>query len=421
MVSEVPNAQRLMLASGLGFGAYRIWPHNAAHRSALHQALDFGCTLIDTASNYTDGGSEEVIGEVLLGHPGSGNVAVITKIGYISPSMLDHLVGCGINVEYLPEISSESRYSLRPDVIQVQLQVSRSRLRREYLDAVLLHNPEHLFRDGFEDDRAWGEIRRSLELLEDQVARRLIGRYGVSSNILKPNGSNFLERLFSVAKSVSSTNHFSVVQFPFNLLERELAEQFDGGKFSGSPSKDDIIAIGNRPISSMGIQGPIRLVDSYHASECDNDKFEECVKLVNQALDEGDIPHQASEFAVIQFLRDNRHGVDDPELLDAIFNKHVWPFVSDLCGAEPITSTHMAFVRLHQSLRQQIVFKICGGGGIRSRLIDEGLVDRDDTRPLQVIACEHGLISGLNHVLVGMRRPEYVSDLRTLLPGAASK
>ncbi|PYT14656.1 MAG: hypothetical protein DMF51_08120 [Acidobacteria bacterium] len=74
--------------SRLGFGSYRVDDETPEHHQALEAALAAGCNLIDTSTNYTDGGSERLIGDVLhKTHAGGGPtrdaVAVVSKIGYV--------------------------------------------------------------------------------------------------------------------------------------------------------------------------------------------------------------------------------------------------------------------------------------------------------------------------------------------------
>ena len=53
------------LASVAGFGGYRIDYRIAEHYEALVHAIRSGINLIDTSANYTDGGSELLIGKAL--------------------------------------------------------------------------------------------------------------------------------------------------------------------------------------------------------------------------------------------------------------------------------------------------------------------------------------------------------------------
>ena len=49
----------------LGFGGYRVNDETPVHRSALERALAGGVNLVDTSTNYTDGGSERLVGQVV--------------------------------------------------------------------------------------------------------------------------------------------------------------------------------------------------------------------------------------------------------------------------------------------------------------------------------------------------------------------
>ncbi|MYE90582.1 hypothetical protein F4X33_16480, partial [Candidatus Poribacteria bacterium] len=54
-----------LIASKIGYGTYRVHDQNETHVETLETAIEAGCNLIDTSSNYTDGGSETLIGNVL--------------------------------------------------------------------------------------------------------------------------------------------------------------------------------------------------------------------------------------------------------------------------------------------------------------------------------------------------------------------
>jgi aryl-alcohol dehydrogenase-like predicted oxidoreductase len=70
--------------SQAGFGGYRISAGVAEHAAALQHALISGIDLIDTSANYADGGSEELVGQVLAHMLDSGElrrdaVVVVSK------------------------------------------------------------------------------------------------------------------------------------------------------------------------------------------------------------------------------------------------------------------------------------------------------------------------------------------------------
>lgn len=77
--------------SPAGFGGYRIAAGIDDHETSLRFALQNGINLIDTSSNYADGDSERLIGEVLEALMQSGElrrdqVIVVSKGGYLQGS-----------------------------------------------------------------------------------------------------------------------------------------------------------------------------------------------------------------------------------------------------------------------------------------------------------------------------------------------
>ena len=68
-LSKHPNIKSKVLGktnlhcSICGFGGYRIDDKNPTYYNDLRKALLSGINLIDTSSNYSDGGSEKIIGK----------------------------------------------------------------------------------------------------------------------------------------------------------------------------------------------------------------------------------------------------------------------------------------------------------------------------------------------------------------------
>src|SRR5690242_2642848 len=74
--------------SQAGFGCYRVDASVKEHRHALKKALRAGINLIDTSANYSDGGSEKLVGAVLeemimAGELVRESVVVVSKVGYL--------------------------------------------------------------------------------------------------------------------------------------------------------------------------------------------------------------------------------------------------------------------------------------------------------------------------------------------------
>ena len=74
--------------SQAGFGGYRVSADVTHHGDALRTALCSGINLIDTSTNYADGGSEILIGRSLAGLIAAGKierseVVIVSKAGYL--------------------------------------------------------------------------------------------------------------------------------------------------------------------------------------------------------------------------------------------------------------------------------------------------------------------------------------------------
>lgn len=414
--------------SRLGFGSYRVVAGNPTHRAALGAALGRGCTLIDTACSYSHGASESLIGEVLASHPRSADAFIVTKVGYITHAAEPRLRAAGVDVSLLPAISDESRYGLSVDVLRAELSASLERLGRARHDAVLLHNPEHLFELEQSPDahaRRQQTIVSAFEYLEDRCAAGLLECYGVSSNVLASGAYPSIDEWAELARRVSSDNHFRIVQFPFNLLEREAADKCDGVSLIGRIRALGLRSMANRPLTSQRSGALVRLasaqVGNHHVRPSDIDtEYEACLDQLRVQLVALGIEHQPMDFMVMQFLRDNRHGVDHPELVDAIFDRHVHPFVEHL-WQDRTSAGPRAFSRLHLSLRKAAARKVQDRADqLRRELVEEGVIARLDHRDLALIACEFALSSGIDRVVVGAREPRYVESLSSLFTGERS-
>jgi hypothetical protein len=135
----VPLGSTGLTTSRVGFGGYRVDDETPVHQEALEKALCNGCNLIDTSTNYTDGGSERCVGAVLGGLVRAGKlrreeVIVVSKIGYVQgtnlllaqerdhagqpfPEMVKYMEGCW--------------HCIHPEWLGDQLQRSLSRLQLE--------------------------------------------------------------------------------------------------------------------------------------------------------------------------------------------------------------------------------------------------------------------------------------------------
>ena len=278
-----------LTVSRLGFGCYRVDDETPDHREALAASLASGCNLIDTSTNYTDGGSERLVGRVLSdvcrdGRPAREALVVVSKIGYVQgenmrlamereragfpfPEMVKYMDGCW--------------HCIHPEFLRDQLARSRERLRLETLDVCLLHNPEYFFSsakkhgDGSELDVLRAEfyrrVREAFAFFETAVARGEIGCYGVSSNSLvaaadDPEATSVTWFLKAAEDAGGGDHHFRVLQFPMNLFESGGALLVNTGPERGQTPLEAAAATGlavliNRPLNAIVANRLIRLAD----------------------------------------------------------------------------------------------------------------------------------------------------------------
>ncbi len=132
-------------SSRLVHGCMRIVGDNTAAsrkkgKDAVAVAMDVGINHFDHADIYGGGKSEELFAEVLKDSPDLRDKIVITS-------------KCGIR-------GNPARYDFSPEYILQSVNGSLSRLGTDYLDILLLHRPDYLFR-AEEVAGAFQELQRS--------------------------------------------------------------------------------------------------------------------------------------------------------------------------------------------------------------------------------------------------------------------
>ncbi len=127
------------------------WGHVDDRESiaAIHQALDAGINLIDTAPIYGLGHSEEIVGKAISGR--RDEVILATKCGLLFPKSSNEL----------------PQRCLKPESIQRECESSLRRLRTDYIDLYQCHWPD--------PDTPIRETMEALRLLIEQDKIRAIG------------------------------------------------------------------------------------------------------------------------------------------------------------------------------------------------------------------------------------------------------
>lgn len=264
----------------VGFGSYRVHIDVPVHRQAFDEALRAGVNLVDTSTNYTDGGSERLIGAGLAGLVREGALAreavvVVSKIGYMQGEALEH--GRRRRYPEVVEYQPECWHCIHPEYLADQLAVSRARLGLGTVDVLLLHNPEYFFIDrknrrGHIDeadrDAFYARVRAAFAFLEEAARRGEIAWYGVSSNSLAyaqdaPDRTD-LARMLTIAREVGGDHHrFAVAQLPRNLYELGAFAPDDPASPLAVAAAHDLGVLANRPLNAFIADPPrtIRLAD----------------------------------------------------------------------------------------------------------------------------------------------------------------
>ena len=271
----------------LGFGTYRVDDTTPAHREALRLALASGVNLIDTATNYTDGGSERLIGGVLQQLVrGEGlrrdEVIVVSKIGYVQGTNYRVAREREARGEPFPEmlkIEEGLWHCIHPEFLEDQLQRSLERLQLETLDACLLHNPEYFLSEAvrhgerLDDAREefYSRLQRAFAFFESQIDAGRLSVYGMSSNAVASPASGpdspSLTRTLESARAAGGDNHgFRLLQMPVNLLESSGALERGAGPDGNSTvleiaEGEDLAVLANRPLNAFAGGKIFRLAD----------------------------------------------------------------------------------------------------------------------------------------------------------------
>ncbi len=298
-ISEYPEIKSKVLGktgfkvSICGFGGYRIDNGVSQHKNALELALTSGINLVDTSSNYSDGGSETLVGKVINklvseNKIDAENIVVVSKGGYIQGANLKLAVEREQSGKPFTEVvkcGQDLWHCISPDFLENQITLSLQRLNLKTIDVYLLHNPEYFLTYSIisDSDRREREFYRRIKSafihLEKEVDNGRIAYYGISSNTFAERQSkqNFvsLERIIETANEISDRNHFAVVQFPMNLIESGgmniLNQQNQTRTFLDTAAENNLGVLVNRPLNAINKNKLIRLAD-YPVTEDRNEK-----------------------------------------------------------------------------------------------------------------------------------------------------
>ena len=273
------------LVSQAGFGCYRVDVATETHREALTYALRHGINVVDSSSNYADGGSERLVGRVLaelVDTVSREAVVVVSKVGYLQGqnyALSQERKEAKRPFPNLVEYSAGLEHCIHPEFLADQLTRSLERLDMAVIDCYLLHNPEYFLgwahKKGMPLDEARGEYYRRIGLafthLEEEVANGRIQTYGISSNTFPAaaNDPRFtsLAQCWQIAEDISARHHFRVIQLPMNLLETEAITEMnqpDGRSVLEFAHDMGLAVLINRPLNAFYNNTLLRLATVPH-------------------------------------------------------------------------------------------------------------------------------------------------------------
>ncbi len=407
----------------LGFGGYRISVKSQEHREALELAVEDGCEIIDTSSNYTDGDSERLIGEVL--EKSNKNPLLISKVGYIQ----------GTNLETLDDVLTEKigddlvvineglKHSIHPAFIEDQLKRSLERLGVESIDVYLLHNPEYYLKTEKSNKKEYySRIEKAFVFLEKMVRDGKIKSYGISSNTFvdpkEDHESTDLQKIIELTQKNKLTG-FKYIQFPLNLLELgALQRQFDGDHLIELAQKENIKTIINRPLNAFTEQGLLRLanyrVDKKLTDEYAEELFVEntksLVELWEKNKEEGD--EGLFEIPLFRQISTIWYKQNSTDAVDQIFYSHFFPFIASIWGSDLTKEESEPFYELFETAYSYVHKNMNKRADqFKQTAINQGLLFESE-KNLECMAIEKYFSFGVDIVLVGMRKKTYVEKLK---------
>lgn len=384
------------MLSKYSFGTYRTTYQDPKHKEALKYALDNGIKYIDTSSNYMHGEAEILIGQSLENRE-RRDFTIVSKGGYIQGENLKR-VEEGFKVEDLVRYDSDCLHSIHPDFLEDQINRSLKRLKTNYIDIYLLHNPEYYLlkeiKVGLTEQAVLKHheimqqrIKKAFAFLEEKVKEGKIEAYGISSNSFAKKRENyhFLEykHLINYAKEIAGENHhFKVIQLPMNMYER------DGEECAKWAYENGLEVHVNRPLNAFKDDKMIRLAS-----------YSECINFDTLLAQIKEIPNDAFQEVIEQILNiqnDYRWAGD----VDDIIEYQVIPYIVQNVNLDPI------YFQLFDS------FLDCYKNNIKSKISVQTAKDMNINGPVDAVALKFlENKEYVTRILVGMRNKQYVQKV----------
>ena len=422
-----------LTVSKIGFGGYRIHEFDPDHREALKRALLGGCNLIDTSTNYTDGSSERLVGEVIRELIDSSQlrrdeVVIITKVGYVQGENLKEAKANPNRYKEMVEFQTDCWHNLSPQFLADQITKSLGRMALATIDFVLLHNPEYYLKAGGTRDVYYQRIERAFQHLETEVQSGRIRGYGVSSNTFgeTESRSDFtsLPKVLRAAESLTPPHHFRIIQFPFNLFEA-------GGALNSNSERESALhfakakglgVLTNRPFNGS-VKGRLVRLTSFPTHEEVSVKGDLHIILGRAIEMEKRCPGFPKTPQGLQWahaLRDRLAEIDDLLIWKDVVFQQIYPTIRQAMSRLPKEheSFGQEYTQVMQELLRLVTWDLENLAQKKAQMMSDQVnllapeLKSSAALSQQALRVYLGL-HGIGCVLVGMRTPAYVTDALT--------
>lgn len=396
--------------SKIGFGCHHASADQPGHAEALAYALEKGCNTIDTSSNYQSGKAEMLVGQVLK-RVDRNKVFVMTKGGNVSDINLPYLQGINtIAKEDIIKTADNAFHCIDPAYLDVQMGVSRERMQLDCIDGYFLHNPEYYLLNGSEpsQDGYYARLKRAFEYLEEQVAKGKIRYYGISES----SGLTDIARLADVAAAVSSSHHFKLMQFPFNLVENA---GNDADSVLGIAKAHGLTTFGNRPLTIRENGKTYKLVKyTRRVSEAAVlEAMDRAFGEIEQQMNRKQLQTALTDVFIIKYLYLQWRNLDNDTFFSDLYDMYFMSFARDLFDQVIPPDAATAFAEFKTCLKHYIQRKVYLAS--KAFMAERGFPNLFDSKALTRNVCKRYLKDGIGHILLGMRHKAYVDDIATLL------
>jgi len=399
--------------SNFAFGTYRISDLNPQHIEALKEAIASGISMIDTSSNYMDGGAERAIALAFreFNDEVKSSVEIVSKFGYIQNSNMElHKEKA---FEDVVEYSENCFHSIAKSFMHEQLTLSLKRLEREQLDCYLIHNPEYYLLDAINRDidkderldEMFERIYKAFVGLEEEVKKGRILSYGISSNSFSV-ASSAIEYLpyedliifaQNAAQEVGNEQHsFTTIELPINMLERE------GLKCASWAKENGLRVLANRPLNASNEGMMLRLADY--------DESEEYYHHFNELLEVCETEKLKPLHTLLEQLDDNKHKFGWLGDYDSFLFSQIIPHIRKTLDVldDKDKEVMFNFIDLFlQEYRKMVAYECSKTTRIVLKELLKGCESTLQECALRFLTQR----DTIDYILVGMRKPSYVHQV----------